>query len=234
MSCNEWESGSFILSTDAYREFTSNFLAKYNQMRDEDMVRLRALREHVLAAGKSVPTSARNWRDIFFATAEKHRAEFTTSDLYQAFRNLMVTQSAETKQEEVGAPRRVTATTLPATVTKKSIANLTLKIDGCEATITFNKKKRTVGWDVRENNHACERARRTQLAKEFFLLLERVTWTRGTGGSIVGNDEYNRDNRGDGGGANFTKDRFGPLGSADLPRTFRKAVAKRAGRLVAR
>jgi hypothetical protein len=48
------------------------------------------------------------------------------------------------------------------------------------------------------------------MGKEFFSRLRRINWTRGSGGTIVGNDEYNSDSYDAGGGANYTKDRFGP------------------------
>ena len=79
---------------------------------------------------------------------------------------------------------------------------LTFKL-GCEASITF-KGANTVVWDVPENNHAVERANQHPLAEAFFDYLERrVEWTSRSGGTIVGNNEYNRDDQDAGGGANY-------------------------------
>src|SRR5690606_40658386 len=39
--------------------------------------------------------------------------------------------------------------------------------------------------------------------KAFENALRKVMWVRGTGGKLVGNDEYNRDSRYEGGGANY-------------------------------
>lgn len=79
-----------------------------------------------------------------------------------------------------------------------------------EAHIAFNDKSRTVTWFVPENNHACDHAREHPLAKVLFKLLGKVTWTRGSGGTIVGNDEYNSDSVDLGGGGNYEKGRWGP------------------------
>lgn len=71
---------------------------------------------------------------------------------------------------------------------------------------------RTLTWQVPESNHAVERAHEAPLARILFTRLARVTWTRGTGGYLVGNDEYNRDNDDFGGGANYLTSTYGPKG----------------------
>jgi len=48
------------------------------------------------------------------------------------------------------------------------------------------------------------------MGNAFFRALGQVVWTRGTGGEIVGNDEYNRESKASGDGGNFTKQTFGP------------------------
>jgi hypothetical protein len=80
---------------------------------------------------------------------------------------------------------------------------------GYDAQITLQNETKMVTWDVDENNHAVERSREHYLAGVLFSALERVVWTRRTGGSIVGNDEYNRDSEDEGGAANYVTFRFG-------------------------
>jgi hypothetical protein len=80
---------------------------------------------------------------------------------------------------------------------------------GDEAGIGFDRKRRVVIWSVADNNHSVERAHENSTGKAFFSRLGRVVWTRGTGGEIVGNDEYNQDARGAGEASNYVTHRFG-------------------------
>lgn len=79
-----------------------------------------------------------------------------------------------------------------------------------EAVITIDAKHRSITWRVEENNRAVERARDTAVARALFHGLSSVVWTRGTGGEIAGNDEYNRDSRESGAGANYITGSYGP------------------------
>ena len=72
-----------------------------------------------------------------------------------------------------------------------------------EATVTFHNATKSVTWNVPENNHAVETAREHWFAKALFTALGNITWTRGNGGTIVGNDEYNRDSDYEDGGGNY-------------------------------
>lgn len=88
---------------------------------------------------------------------------------------------------------------------------------GEEAYITFDRDASTVHWEVHENNHAVERAHEHPHTRGFFDALSKVRWTRGTGGVIAGNDEYNSESRDVGGGANYPTYAIGPLGEAEAP-----------------
>ena len=78
-------------------------------------------------------------------------------------------------------------------------------------------KDRTVIWDVAENNHAVQDERARPLAKFFFRKLDNLTWTRGSGGKIVGNDEYNREADYEGGGGAYVTATYPP---AKRPKSF--------------
>lgn len=90
---------------------------------------------------------------------------------------------------------------------------------GGEGSITFDRDASSVTWDVAENNHAVDAARNHPLAGAFFTALDKVTWTRGTGGVLIGNDEYNEEagREYEGGGGSYFTGGFGPIGAERAP-----------------
>lgn len=109
----------------------------------------------------------------------------------------------------VGKPKRVLAADM------KYPTNRSTVFGAGEGQISFEKDTSSVTWAVGENNHAVEHARENPLAQVFFAEMAKVRWTRGTGGVIVGNNEYNREDRESGGGGNTCNQGFGPVGAAD-------------------
>lgn len=103
-------------------------------------------------------------------------------------------------------PRRVQKTDVAKVIGKTTGVRFTIHCG--EPSISFHGRQ--VTWSVPENNHAVEHGRDHPLAQAFFKLLDTVTWTRGSGGDIVGNDEYNRDSRENGGGGNYTTASYFP------------------------
>jgi hypothetical protein len=104
------------------------------------------------------------------------------------------------------------------------------RVDG-DTTIAFDRDASSVTWNVNENNHAVDDARSHPLAGAFFKALDNVTWTRGTGGVFVGNDEYNEEagREYEGGGGSYPTGGFGPIGAERAPghtRPYRTAKGK--------
>lgn len=133
---------------------------------------------------------------------EEATLEVLASIVQPDFRPLHSTEPVKPK-----TPRQATAADLKWVAPKYTNRDDTFPLG--EAAISF--KGRVVTWAVPENNHADEHARAHPLAKVFFDHLDRrITWTRGSGGEIVGNDEYNRESRHDGGGANYTVATYPP------------------------
>lgn len=95
--------------------------------------------------------------------------------------------------------------------------NRTTTFHAGEATISFDRATSSVTWHVEENNHAVEHARSSAVGQRLFGELDRTRWTRGTGGALTGNDEYNEDSREHGGGSNYHTGAYGPLGAVQAP-----------------
>lgn len=109
---------------------------------------------------------------------------------------------AYVKPEKDHAPKRKDLKILPVS------RGATLSQD--EGTIELDDATHSVTWTVSENNRACESARSMPVATKMFRLLSEIEWTRGSGGKIVGNDEYNRDSYGEGEGGNYVTAEYGP------------------------
>ena len=186
MSCYEWEQGTIKLPTKIFAKFRREFIDGYNNIQQQRLNDIKDYRETALRRGAGQ-------RGFDF----QHSMHNMTSGYieYDAVSNLFPDDRNK-----------------PLMPTKKMFNFVNSKDNNFavdEGGITFNKKAHTVTWSVPENNHACEAARGTKEAILFFQMLRRVTWTRGSGGVIVGNNEYNGDDMGEGGGGNYVTDRFG-------------------------
>jgi len=104
-------------------------------------------------------------------------------------------------------PRRVLVTDLPL----PTPSTMVFEVDA-GATITFDRKTSSVHWDSGWGNNQAEHARRGRAAQSLFTALAQVRWTPGTGGVIIGNDEYSqRELRRE----DYATAGYGPLGSSD-------------------
>lgn len=168
------------------------------------------------------------WRGEPQGHTDRNSAYEDLETLLQGMTHRMVTETRETtpghsyeyRSMVECKPRRVQQADVVALIGK--IAGTKFRIQCGESSISFDK--RVVVWSVPENNHAREHGRTHPLARVLFETLGSVRWTRGTGGDIVGNDEYNRDSRDEGGGGNYVLTRFGP---EPTPRRRRPAGARR-------
>ncbi|MCP1674297.1 hypothetical protein J2T57_001399 [Natronocella acetinitrilica] len=90
--------------------------------------------------------------------------------------------------------------------------NKTLAFSSGDLYVSLDDEQRTLTWRVDRNNHACRRARESTLGAAVFKALAAVKWTRGSGGKIIGNDEYNIDAGAgiEGGGGGYVTKAFGP------------------------
>ena len=196
MSCYEWERGTIRLPAQDYVAFRKNIIEAWNS-RQLDLLNAASTSLPVI---RSACARKRGWeaQDI----AEKNAANYW-KDPHELLALIMKREGdklvfCSPKKKDIGLKP----------ISRACVLHLE------DASISFVEEARSVTWSVQENNHAREHAREHPIARRFFAHLERINWVRGTGGVIVGNDEYNRDNECEGGGGNYVTSRYGPLGSA--------------------
>jgi hypothetical protein len=220
MSTYEWEKGDFKLSVAGFRKFADDFYGAYNAARAKDKLTLEALRLDMLESSKG--QRGKDWDKIFdeissktiktgYYGATSSKYEFATISNERARGILLVTVDPATKAQTRHAPRALRKADLaPASLKTKPALSFE------DASFRLDPSTRTVSWRVQDNNHACDRAHEHPLGALFWTAMGKVEWTRGTGGVLVGNDEYNRENEDEGGGGNYVKSRIGPLGEQHL------------------
>ena len=228
MSRNEWESGTVKLPTGEFPKVRK-------AMEDADRKAKTAHFERAQAFWKGLPAKAKRdiaayeqaARDHCFAPARQPttwnpnpplRCGLSSEEASALHDMLMRGTRERTEPGRWGAraakPRRI----LRDDIDWPTNRTTAFRVDG-DTTITFDRDTSTVTWDVRENNHAVDDARAAPLAGAFFGALDKVVWTRGTGGVFVGNDEYNEEAGRDypGGGGSYTTAGFGPIGAEQAP-----------------
>jgi hypothetical protein len=213
MSHYDWESGSFKLSCKEYGRFKK-------ALRDQWNASLIAAHKKAVEIQQALSRAFKGKRNVDWRKAlEDHRiagAYLPYSGGYSSHRitDLDHGQLIWKSLRNVGDDGKWKKPLQPK---KKDFPLKTNKdhmftASHGECTVTLDDKARMVYWGVSENNRACDDAHASVLGRIFFELLNKVVWTRGTGGEIIGNDEYNRDAEDEyaGGGGSYVKRRFGP------------------------
>jgi len=211
MSKHDWERGEILLSVKEFGPFRREMIAFHNQRSADLFVRAQQVYKTLKITGKGkrgfdyhsaceaiIAGAARN---VYYTVNNVNDVDGISEIFDSIFPNEQVEGIGWTRSRRPKAPKRSQFTPLKTNTESVPV--------GDEAGISFDKKRRVVIWNVSENNHAVERAHEHSTGKEFFKLLGRVEWTRGTGGEIVGNDEYNREASHEGGGGNYVTGRYG-------------------------
>jgi len=209
MSCSEWESGKIVIPAKEWARFRIELLKDWNRYQQtlfEDAKRAYPI---VKAAVKGKRGHRARAEAVRKSLEHTFREDYERAD---RVRDLLVDSGWDNEKREptmkLHAPRKKDLKTV---ATSK---DATIHIE--DATIVFTNKTRTLKWTVHENNHARDHAHQHWFAKRLFAALDRIKWARGSGGKIVGNDEYNQENREAGGGANYVTREYGP--KVKLPR----------------
>lgn len=229
MSCYEWEAGTIVLPT-------AQFAAVKNGVLAAAKTHWNSAFEHTQKCWKAMPAKAKKdgklynkWVNAYvygnqpgtWNYDEKlprmqpiERSRCDRNSLTEDVHDLLSTACPWVGGTQ-GTPRRVLKTDLP------TLNNKTTRFYAGEASINFDRDHHSVHWEVPENNHARDYCRDHPIARALFARLDRLNWTRGSGGVIVANDEYNRDSENPGGGGNYIVSSYGPRGKQHLERQSR-------------
>lgn len=201
MSCYEWERGTIKLPAKDWAGFRKSLLEAWNKHQLELLERAQRAHERIKSALKGKRGKARDEalvRAIQLHVGDLHR------EANEPLVHLVLQWDRETRRYGLK----------PTAPKKKDLQLFALSKDADiqlpDAYVGLRNATRSVTWDVGENNHARQHARDHWFARLLFAKLGRITWTRGSGGKIVGNDEYNRDNEHEGGGGNYVTAEYGP------------------------
>ncbi len=219
MSKYDWEVGEIRIPARSWPTFRRSLIDEWN--RQQQRVLALAMEAYVSIQDTSKPEDVLT--DWLYPAADKNPGAYRHPPYEErehhgeATRRLLFRWDDVSRQHALRCPLK---------------SNLDLKSSrkGCAltfagASITFDERAKIVAWAVSEGNRAVEHARQHPMAKALFSALGRVRWCRGSGGDIVGNDEYNRDNLGAGGGANYVTGSFGPRSKGQLERPRRRRSA---------
>jgi hypothetical protein len=209
MSKYEWERGTIVIPAGAWSAFRRGLVEKWN----EDQLRLYALATSLRAEVEKAAKGKRGFdraawlRQRMDAGEWGSSGESARSDDHEEVVRLIGLRG----QHVDGTWTAPTKTSAPKRKDLRLMAvsrGGTMHLD--DATIHLDDATHSVTWAVSENNHACETARSLPMARALFAALYQIEWKRGSGGKIVGNDEYSRDGEGEGEGGNYVTAEYGP------------------------
>ena len=217
MSCYEWESGSVQFSAKEWGKFRKQVLTEWRTRQESCYQHACDLYDKIKKEtkglrGRSRAEKIEQTMNRHFIASAIRKGSDEADDIQRA-----VLQYDFGRGEYALVKPKFTRKTfgLPVVVSRgRRIGN-----DGWQ--MSFNDAERTFSWEVWENNRAVDHAHGNYFVKGVFRRLDRVKWTRNTGGYIVGNNEYNKDDDSPGGGANYVSRSYGPLGERARLSTFR-------------
>jgi hypothetical protein len=231
MSNYESERASIVLPTSAVTPLKTMLRDYQNKLRDE-------VRAAVIEIHKSVGTRSRKlyqerWQQARYDAEEvasdwRHGRRDERKELVRDVAGTVIWHMMYRTEREGVAPQQPTAADLEYVLPKATNKTTRFPVFGrdgySEADISF--QGRTVIWEVGENNHAVDAARGTELAILFFRHLDRITWTRGTGGVGLYHSEYQDDSTDPNAHARSISFAYGPQGEKVKAQRMGVSVAK--------
>ncbi|MDO8415220.1 MAG: hypothetical protein Q7S87_03290 [Agitococcus sp.] len=234
MSKYGWEGGSLKLPSAAWAPFKKAIQEGMTKHMAEDFALALKLHAALLALKKA--TRGLNLRKAFeeefyrlegsssrWSDGTRKKYPFKSKEEYEVLASLLGTGTGATLHSVLRLPMK-------KDFPKFTNVSLSFTADSCS--LHLINASRTMEWRVSDNNHSVENAHDTALYSVMSNALAKVMWTRNTGGTFCGNDEYNKEDEDEGGGANYVTARYGPLGEYREPFS-RTTTRKRAVKKVA-
>lgn len=190
----EWAHGEIILPSAAFAPFR------------------KAVQDAVHAKWqKAYDDSQRFWKSL----SAREKAD------WDLFRRALNARRYDNDTEWLCDPRRV-RDEKPRRALQSDVdwpTNRTTEFNESDLRLTFIRENRTLVYDVASNKSAREHALNTTLATAFHDQITKVRWTHGTGGVILGNDEYNEESgrNHEGGGGSYVVAAYGYIGAKEAP-----------------
>jgi hypothetical protein len=212
MSCYDWEHGTIKIPASQWAKFRKGLLTIWNARQEELLTEARHAYDQLKAVAKGKRGDAR----LLAMKDELHRlcrgiqdaqgywSNENSSDVRDMERLLFACEGNGWKRTKFRVPRRKDLSLHP--VSKSTL----IEFPDMETTVSLDNDTRSIIWDVPENRYAVKSANDHWFAKKMFAILRSIRWVRGSGGKIVGNDEYNQDSWESGGGGNYVTARYGP------------------------
>lgn len=192
MSCYGWEHGTIELPSAEVAGLKRALRTASNELREAVKERAESIHREVMdkRSTRSVKFYRETLREMQYGDSGPHRRQLSDRDLTvraTAISAISLVLDVDGKVRkptdadiERVLPKATNRTTVFPVISPRGYPEASISIEG-----------RTLTWDVPENNHSTDDAERSVLHGVLFGALDRIEWTRGSGGTIWGNDEYN-------------------------------------------
>lgn len=192
MSRYEWAAGTIKLPSDQWSAFRKALINRHNEYLHQAYLTARKIHEEI-------KSDSRYKRDYGYSQAVNEKLYTLPNMSFPEHIRHLISNSLLDYQDykfKLKLPK------------KKDFPKANLKTTRYGMFVLDHEEK-SMYFSVEENNHAVDRAFEDKFVSYVFKLLDNVTWTRSSGGTIVGNDEYNRESEYEGGGGNYVVRKYG-------------------------
>jgi hypothetical protein len=208
MSHNDWEQGTIVLPSAAAAVLKKTLREKQNAFHNDVRTTAIKFHKHIGTTSRTKYKAALAWNSPLKQSkvGESGYQQMVRRAAIQVLERMLFERKAlPPVQPTVAHVSRVAPKATTSTKSYTAIGK-----DGFEACV-FTLDGRTLSYEVFEGNHAVDDAHDSWMYNIVFSFLRKVQWTRGTGGYIKGNNEYNEDEFGHQAGS-YLVSTFGPVG----------------------